>query len=178
MAADDDPLGVGGSISARAANGEGTEDDGGEPELFPMGSLEGDAKTLKSLIRSGQAVKSTVSMTGAEVPVRSGGLLDPEKEGMLLVTFEVAHYTPVPVREGDRETGKRLTEWKIRQTVRPIHIERVDGEDGIIEANFAMLAEANPTAAGALLDRMRARLTDALNGATPEAKARGAKATA
>lgn len=167
-----------GSIEARAASGEHEEGDEPQGEMFPLGSIEGDAKTLKTLVKPGQKTEQTVSLMSAEVPISGGGLLDPEREGMLLVTYEPAGYTEVPVREGDRASGKRVKGWKFRTQLRPIYVERVEGEAGVLEANFAALAEGDARAAGALLDRMRARLTDALDGATPEATARGARTTA
>lgn len=171
MAEDDDPMGAGGSISERAANGEGAEPDEEQPELFPQGSIEGDAKTLKTLIKAGLPVEQTVAMGSAEVPISSGGLIDPEKEGMLLVTYEAAGYKPVPVREGERHEGKRVKGWKIRTYLRPIHVERVNGEAGAIEANFAALLDADEAEAGALLDRLSARTSSKLNGGRHPARA-------
>lgn len=146
------------SIAQRAA------DDEPEPELFPMGSVEGDAKTLKTLIRAGQSVKQTVSIGRAEVPLTGTGLLDPDKEGMLLVSYEVAGYEPVPEREGERHEGKRVVGWKLRTNLRAIHVERVNGEEGAIEANFAALLDADEERAGALLDRLGARTAAKLAG--------------
>lgn len=131
-------------------------------ELFPLGSLEGDETTLASLVQPGESNEVTVSMGTAEVPSPSGGLLSPHKEHLLLVTCEHAGYTEVPKREGDRVNGKRVVGWKTRQTLRPIYVERVQGEAGAIEAAFADLLRADETAAAALLDRMRDRADKAL----------------
>jgi hypothetical protein len=159
MAKDDDPdaMANGRSIAERAADGDDGEP-GEQAEIFPLGSIEGDAKTLKTLIRAGLPVTQTVAMGSAEVPISSGGLIDPDKEGMLLVTYEAAGYQPVPVREGERHEGKRVKSWKIRTHLRPIHVERIDGEAGVIEANFASLLDVDDKAAAALLDRLGARV--------------------
>ena len=146
------------SIAQRAERGEGTEPEEEAPELFPLGTLEGDSKSLKTLIKPGLPVKTTVSMRKAEVP-SSGGLLDPEREGMVLVTYALDGVQVVPTREG--ETGnRRIVGWKTRQVIRPIYVERVDGEAGTIEAAFAGLLKADPQSAGALLDRLRDRMSD------------------
>jgi hypothetical protein len=92
----DDPMGDR-SIEGRAANGEGDD----APELFPLGSLEGDGVTLKTIVKPSEKVETTVAMMSAEVP-SSGGLLDPRREGMLLVTYELAQAPLVPKREGGR----------------------------------------------------------------------------
>jgi hypothetical protein len=147
-----------GSIEGRAANGEAEQE---APELFPAGSLKGDGKSLKTLIKPGQAVKSTVSMMSAEVPISGGGLLDPDREGMVLVTYELAKLEPVPEREGDRG-DRKIVGWKVRQVVRPVYVEPVSGEAGTIEAAFAALVDASAKDAGALLDRLHARMSDAL----------------
>jgi hypothetical protein len=152
----DDPMGDR-SIEGRAANGEGDD----APELFPLGSLEGDGVTLKTIVKPSEKVETTVAMMSAEVP-SSGGLLDPRREGMLLVTYELAQAPLVPKREGDRARGKQIVGWKIRQQVRPIFVEQVSGEAGALEANFAALLAEDPAKAGALLDRMRERAEAAL----------------
>lgn len=154
----DQPLEDDASITGRAANGEGDEP---EIELFPQGSVQGDGKSLKSLIKPGHSVQPTVSLMSAEVPISTGGLLDPEREGMLLVTYELAKLEPVPVREGDRG-DRKIVGWKIRQQLRPVYIEPVQGEAGTIEAAFAALADASPKDAGALLDRLHTRMSDVL----------------
>lgn len=137
-------------------------DDGFTEELFPLGSIEGDSKTLKNLVKPGQKVEQTVSLMSAEVPISGGGLLDPEREGLLLVTYEAAGYTQVPVREGDRTVGKTVKSWKYRTQLRPIYVERVEGNAGDIEANFVLLSDADEAEAGALLDRLQARLREKL----------------
>lgn len=148
--------------AARLAASAG--DSGGDPdpepaELFPVGSIDGDGFTFKAIGNAKNPVTEiTVAMTGGEVPIPKGsGLLDPAKEGMLLVTYEVADAGRlIPQREGDRGE-KTIVGYKARQTVRPIFIERVKGEEGVIEGHFAALLEADQGRAGALLDRLNAR---------------------
>jgi hypothetical protein len=134
-------------------------------ELFPTGSLDGDNVTLGQIIRPGEKVEVTVSMRSAQVPMPRGGLLDPRKEHMLLVTTEVDHMVPAPKRDGDRVTGKTVEGWGIRQVLRPIYLERVKGEEGAIEASFADLLKADASRAAALLDRLRTRTESALGAA-------------
>ena len=126
-------------------------------ELFPAGTIAGDGKTLKTLIRANQAQEITTSMMSAEVPTPRGGLLDPERQGMLLVTYDWRSVPPVAVREGE-PGDRRIVSWKLRQQVRPVHIEQVHGEAGVIEANFAALLEADPEAARDLFARLGERL--------------------
>lgn len=133
-----------------------------ETELFPIGSLEGDETSLATLVKPTHTHEVTVSMGTAEVPSPRGGLLSPEREHLLLVTCEHAGYTEVPKREGDRVSGKTVIGWKTRQTLRPIYVERVNGEGGAIEAAFADLLRADEGAAMQALDRMKTRAEKAL----------------
>lgn len=128
MSAEDDELA---RRRAERKNGDALADkdveDGDEEqgELFPVGSLEGDPKvTLAKLVRAGHRIEYTASLMSAEVPLQ-GGLLDPNDEGQVMVTYEVASLTPVPIREGDRGT-KKLVGWKIRQNLRPVYVEPIE----------------------------------------------------
>lgn len=141
---------------AQAKTGDG--DDPGE--LFPIGTLPGDDLTLRELIKPHHKVEVTASLMAAEVPM-TGGLVDPEREGMALVTYELAKPLLIPQREGDRD-DKKLVGWKVRQQLRPVYVEGVRGEAGVIEAQFAALLKADQQQAAALADRIRARLQDAL----------------
>jgi len=150
-----------GSIADRARHGDGgPEVDEPQAEMFPAGVLDGDAKTLKTLIRSGLPVETTIAMRSAEVPNR-GGLLDPERSGKVLVTFEPDKYDVVPVREGE-PGNKRIASWKVRQMIRPTYVEGVDAATGDIEAAFEVLLDGDPNAAGALLDRLQDRARAAI----------------
>lgn len=133
-----------------------------DEELFPLGSLEGDETTLKQLVKANHHQTVTVSMGSAEVPVTGGGLLDVNAEHMLLVTVEPRKIEVVPEREGDRVDGKTIVGYKLRQHLTPLHVERVRGEAGAIEAAFTDLLGADEGQAAALLDRMKARTDTAL----------------
>jgi hypothetical protein len=146
---------MGDSISERAANGDGDGDEA--DELFPMGNVEGGPKTLKTLIKPGAKVKSTISLASAEVPA-GDGIFDPEGEGVLLVTFALGKVEEIPLRaEG------QLQSWKVRQTLHPVYVERVGAAKGSeVEAAFAALLRDDPAAAGKTLDAMQKRAGKAL----------------
>jgi len=133
-------------------------------EMFPLGTLEGDDVQLGNLVKGDHTFKITVSMNGTSEIHSPGdtGLFDPSKEHMLLVTVEEASLELVPDREGDRVQGKSIIGWKGRQKLRPIYCEKVKGEAGVIESQFAALLAANEGEAAALLDRLRARAERAL----------------
>ena len=143
---------MGQSIEDRAANGDGSEQD----ELFPAGSVDGDGVTLAKLRKPGQSVEATVSLSSAEVP-SGGGLVDPEREGRLLVTYEPGKVEEVPVREEGR-----VVSWKERQHLRVVHVERVARGGDHIEASFVELLDGDPKTAGKLLDRLQKRAKAAL----------------
>lgn len=117
-----------GNVNGRPITDRATEYDPDPYEedaesLFPQGFFEGDEKTIKNLIKAGSPVEVTVSLMSAEVPSRTSGLLDPDNESQVLVTYEVSKYHVVPKREG--ETGdKSLAGWKIRQQIRPTYVQR------------------------------------------------------
>jgi hypothetical protein len=46
------------------ADEQGTE----QGEMFPNGTLEGEGRTLKTLVKAGQAVETTVALSRAEIP--------------------------------------------------------------------------------------------------------------
>ena len=150
------------SLADRAAAGEAAEP---EPELFPIGSVDGDqGVTIKTLIKSGQEVQFTMSMRSAEVPVRGQGMLHPDREAALLVRVEPGKAELVPVREG--EAGeKRITGWKVRQQLRPVHILRVEAKGADIEAGFRELCSGDARQAAQVLDRMQAALAEVLKAA-------------
>lgn len=98
---------------------EGMDD---EPELFPLGTLDGDPKkTLKNLLKAGLPVEVTASLSSAEVPVNAG-LIDPEDSGRVLVSYEVQKAAEVIVKRG--KDGK-IVGYKIRQTLRPTYVEAI-----------------------------------------------------
>lgn len=109
------------SIADRAESDEEPTQD----ELFPKGVLDADGKIqLKNLIRANEGVEVTASLMSAEVPLR-GGLVDPRREGKVVVSYEAAKYIPVPVREGE-PGDRKLVGWKIRCQMRPTFVEPAD----------------------------------------------------
>jgi hypothetical protein len=144
-----------GSISDRAANGEAQD------EMFPLGSLEGDQKTLGNLIR-GKPTTTTVSLARAEVPLRDG-LLDPGKTGRVLVHYEPAKYEVVLEREDDGTGQRRLVGAKIRNHARPIYAEPYPADVGdAFDEAFDRLLASSPQAAGERLDGAKDRLSEYL----------------
>jgi hypothetical protein len=128
MSAEDDELARRRAEKGEQKNGDALADlpvdDGEQEELFPVGSLEGDPKvTLKNIIKAHHRVEYTASLMSAEVPLREG-LLDPDDEGRVLVTYEVASLVPVPIRE-DKGGTKKIVGYKIRQQLRPIYVEPI-----------------------------------------------------
>ena len=98
------------------------EEDYDEGTLFPKGFFEGDEKSAKNIIDGRLPCEVTVSLLSAEVPSPRGGLLDPDKEGQVLVSYEVAGYPWKPKREG-APGDKRLVGWKVRQQIRPTYVQ-------------------------------------------------------
>lgn len=159
MTQDEAKAGEGGQSIREMADAEAQA--GEQEEMFPLGTLEGDVPDLRSLIQPHHRVEVTVSMSSAEVPSPSGGLIDPTKEGLALVTYELAKPELVPLRAGER--GNRTLEgWKVRQVVRPIYVEGVKGKAGVIQGEFEALLAAAPEEAGALLDVLTAKTSKAL----------------
>jgi len=155
---------VGADQAARlaAVAGDSAGDDP-EPELFPMGTVAGDGLGLKHLIRPGADVSMTISLMSAEIPApREGGLLKPEQEVYLLVAAEPQKYIPVPEKEGDRG-DRKVTGWKIRQAVRPLHVQRVTGDAVMVQAAFRALVDTDQARAGQLLDSLNAAYREALS---------------
>lgn len=117
-------------IEARAEEGDTEENDDGQ-----LGFVVGDEPLkLSKLIKSGIPVESEVSLMSAAVP--TDGLLDPTKEGVLLVVYSPSKYECVPVRENGR-----VTRWKIRQQVRPTDV-RTANEESLREHLDVALAAA------------------------------------
>jgi hypothetical protein len=138
-------------------NGAAPEEDAPDDlELFPLGSLEGDAKKLTNVFRGNLPVEVTVSVMAAEVPVREG-LIDFERPGKLLVSYDPHQVVVVAKRENDRLVG-----YKARQVLRPSYVEGVGANAGQVEAAFVALLQEDPAEAGRLLDTLRERAEAAL----------------
>lgn len=117
-AARDGLAGNGNSIADRAE---------AEPPAPEPPPVEGDQQlTLAGLGPRSMAVEVTVSLMSAEVP--GSGLLDPDREGQLIVAFAPAKYEYVPVRDGGR-----IVRWKLRQSLRPVHVMRPEQWEGFVE---------------------------------------------
>jgi len=105
-----DPLDT--SIEGMAQNGDGEE----QETLF---ALEGDRPlTGAGLVKRGLPIEAEVSLMSASVPCR--GLLDPEKIGKLIVTFEPSGYVFKPQRDRANDS---ITGWTLRMQVRPVYVE-------------------------------------------------------
>jgi hypothetical protein len=93
----------------------------GEQAEFPLGTIEGDAKTVKNLIKSGLPITVEASLTSAKVPM-TGGLADPDKAGRVMVSHEAAKYLLIPQREGE-PGSKKIVGWTIRCQLRSTYVE-------------------------------------------------------
>jgi hypothetical protein len=146
------------SIRDRAARGEHEgESEQAQDELFPMGTVDGDGRSLKTIMKANAPTRSTVSISSAEIP-SGGGLFDPERERTLLVTIEPGKVELVPVHKD----GK-VSEWKQRQTLRPTFIESASSYGAAqIEAMFTALLADDPRDAGKLLDKLKDRVESEL----------------
>lgn len=106
-ARDGEPNGNGSNVSDQA-------DD--EVQIPSAPPVAGDKQlSLAGLGPKRTPIEAEVSLMSAAVP--ASGLIDPEKEGQLLVSYLPAGYTYVPVREG----GK-ITRWKLRMQLRPTYV--------------------------------------------------------
>lgn len=103
---------------------EQVEQDGDtEPELFPLGSLEGDpAVTLKNLLKANVPKEISASMGTAAVPIKSSGFFDPEQEITLLVRVLPGGPVPVATRKKGDERNK-IEKWRITQPLTPIFVQ-------------------------------------------------------
>jgi hypothetical protein len=144
MAAADEPLGDerpddrdSESIAGRAANGEGGDAEQDAATLFPMGQFEGDGVTLGKLVKPGQKVETTVALSKAEIP-SSGGLIDPNKAGRVLISYLPGKVEEVPHRESDDD---RITRWTFRQHLRATYAQPANDEVDVIRSEFAALVE-------------------------------------
>jgi hypothetical protein len=154
-----------GSQSIREmAEREGDDAEGAAEELFPNGVLDGDELDLKALIaKGGGKIQVTVSIRAKEFPAPRGGLLDPERDHTVLLTTRWSKPDLVPDWENTQPgEPRKMDGWKVRQVLEPIYVERIEGEEGIIEANFVEFLKADPARAGALLERLNGRAADAL----------------
>jgi hypothetical protein len=130
------------SVADRVQNGD---DD--LPEMFPVGSVEGDSKvTWKNMIKPGKPVTLTASLSSAQVPL-TGGLLDPEREVTLVVRGLPG--MPVPVaKHRDAQAGGDHTveEITMRQPIRAMHVENAGELVNRVQLVEVLDAEGVPSA--------------------------------
>jgi len=122
---------------------------------FPMGALEGDAITLGKLVKASESVGVEVSMSKAAVPVSSGGLLNPRRQGRVLVT-----YLPGKVEEVPHRVDGEIDRWTFRQHLQPIFVSPANDEATLIRAEMANLAQTDQVRAQALLAELAAIVKD------------------
>jgi len=135
--------------------------EGAQGEMFEMGSLEGEGKTLKTLIKAGQGVETTVALSRAEVPLRNG-LPDPDKPIRALVTGVFQSAKELAKRE-DAGNPMKVTGWKLAVGLRADYVEAVPSTDeGLITQRFRAMLEVEPAAAGRLLEQLQALASEAL----------------
>lgn len=126
------------------------DDDADQPELFPMGTLEGEGITPQRLIKKGLPVEVTVSIGKAEVPMPSGGLMDPNKSGRALVSYVFGKNEDIPQFEDGNIVG-----WKIRQNLRATYVQNANDEAELIRREFEALMALDGEAAGRVLDELK-----------------------
>lgn len=113
------------SLADRAGDEPESRLEHDEPEkLFPLGTITGDPKlTFGRLVKQGRPVEVTASLTAAEVPIREGKLLDPDKAIQVLVTVLPKQAVLVYKREADDDT---VTGYKIRQPLKTAYVQTAD----------------------------------------------------
>lgn len=85
--------------------------------------IPGDKQlSLAGLGNKKMPIEAEVSLMSAAVP--ASGLLDPDKEGRLIVSYVPVKYEYVPVRENGE-----VKRWKLRQHLRPTYVLTPDQED-------------------------------------------------
>lgn len=96
-------------------------DDPDAPELFPLGTIEGDPRiTFAKLFKANRQTEVTASLMAAEVPVAQGKLMDPDKVSQVLVT--VIPHQAVLIYKRDYVDGP-VVGYKIRQPLRTTFVQ-------------------------------------------------------
>lgn len=143
------------------SGGQVEEDELDQGEMFPNGTLEGEGKTLKTLVKPGQAVETTVALSRAEVPLRNG-MPDPDRPVRALVTGVFQKATELAKRE-DSGNPMKVTGWKLAVGMRVEYVEAVPADDGgLILQRFRAMLEVDPSGAGRLGDEIAKLLQEAL----------------
>lgn len=98
-----------------------------DEDNYPIGALFGDPDlTFARLKKSGRPVQVTASLTAAEVPIRDGKLLDPDKSGQVLVTVVPQKAELIYQREGLKDGDYTVTGYKIRQPLKTAYVQTAD----------------------------------------------------
>jgi hypothetical protein len=149
-------------MADETVNNDAPDDKEGEQaEMFPNGTLEGEGKTLKTLVKPGQDVQTTVALSRAEVPLRNG-LPDPDKPVRALVTGIFQSVKPTAKRE-DAGNAMKVTGWKIAVSLRADYVEAVPATDeGLITQRFRAMLEVDPAGAGRLLEQLQGLTSESL----------------
>lgn len=150
-----------------SVNGGTTEDEEIQEELFqaeaPLFASEG--LSLRDIIKAKHSVETTVSIRSAEFP-SDGGLLTPTRQGLALMTYQWEKPEPVPQWEAGKTRAESpdIVGWKVRQVLKPLALERLDGEADVILATVRQFMDAVPAEeAGALIDRLNELATEFLS---------------
>lgn len=116
------------SIMERAEEEPEDAGDVEEGEQFPLGLMSGDPQlTFGKLLKPGRPKEVTASLTAAEVPIRDGKLLDPDKAAKVLVTVVPKEAVLVYKREGFKDGDNTVTGYKIRQPLKVAYIQSSEG---------------------------------------------------
>lgn len=143
-----------GSISDRAANGEGEQE-----QLFPEGVLDGDKKTLANIMKKNLPVEVVCVMTQMEVPLRDG-LPDPDKQARFAITVEPSGSNLKYVRERQPDGTRKVVGYKIVANVRPVFAEPLGMEEEAMTRSFEQLMGIDPKRAGKQLDALKDRFVE------------------
>lgn len=144
------------SIAARArARPEpmATEDDGYEPEFFPLGALDGDDHALGNLIKGALPVELYISLSKTEVPLL-GGLLDPDKGGRAAVTYEALEYKQKPIREEQPDGSFKIVSWKVTCNAKARLVEPLGDPEEVVRREFDRLRASDPARASEVVDEL------------------------
>lgn len=118
---------MGGGKRGRPIDDQDADAGESETELFPLGSVAGDAKVdWKKLVPAGKAVKLECNISRAAVPLLNG-LYRFGQQMEVLVTCEAGFVKNVPMLEEDPAGGERkLTGVTLRQELRAVHVRSAD----------------------------------------------------
>lgn len=147
------------SVEERAANGEHLEDTGPPPMGGDVQLSMNVGKMLDPASR--KVTEGTISLSAAEVPV--DGLFRPDQRYAFVVMGVPGNVVTVPVRD-PKSTAipRRVIGVKLRQNIAVDAVRRADDPEVLAEL-FGQLLDANPEAAGALIDQLRELVAERLS---------------